>query len=140
MSEDSNSSQPSGHGDKNRFCKSDRLRLTREFRKVQQSGKKAVSRFVVANWNESVESGTARLGVISSRKVGGAVQRNRARRLLREAFRSCRSQLSEPVDLVLVARRGIHRRKSHEIASELMGILRKNRALDSGSDRDRGSK
>ncbi len=48
-----------------------------------------------------------RLGLSVSRKVGGAVQRNRWKRLLREAFRLSRETLPTGVDLVIVPRVGI---------------------------------
>ncbi|MEO0794273.1 MAG: ribonuclease P protein component [Verrucomicrobiota bacterium] len=46
-----------------------------------------------------------RLGVIASRRTGGAVQRNRAKRLLREAFRLNQHALPEHCDVILVARK-----------------------------------
>ena len=46
-----------------------------------------------------------RLGLSVSRKVGGAVQRNRLKRMLREAFRGVAAELPEGIDLVIVARR-----------------------------------
>ncbi|MDZ7620697.1 MAG: ribonuclease P protein component [Patescibacteria group bacterium] len=49
----------------------------------------------------------ARLGLSVSRKVGGAVQRNRWKRLLREAFRLERPQLPPGVDLVVIPRQGV---------------------------------
>jgi ribonuclease P protein component len=45
-----------------------------------------------------------RLGLSVSRKVGGAVQRNRVKRLLREAFRAVQHDLPAGLDLVVVAR------------------------------------
>ena len=48
-----------------------------------------------------------RLGLSVSRKVGGAVVRNRWKRLIREAFRLTREQLPQGVDLIVIPRRGI---------------------------------
>ena len=48
--------------------------------------------------------GVARLGLSVSRKVGGAVRRNRFKRLLREAFRAVQQELPTGLDLVVVAR------------------------------------
>ena len=48
--------------------------------------------------------GVTRLGLSVSRKVGGAVRRNRVKRLLREAFRAVQRSLPAGLDLVVVAR------------------------------------
>ena len=50
------------------------------------------------------EHGTPRLGLSVSRKVGNAVTRNAVRRRLREVFRSCVSETSRELDLVVSAR------------------------------------
>ena len=47
-----------------------------------------------------------RLGLSVSRKLGGAVKRNRLRRLYREAFRLTRHEMPVGLDLVLIPRRG----------------------------------
>lgn len=59
------------------------------------------------------------VGIVSSRRVGGAVVRNRARRLLRESYRRCRHQLPSDVQMVLVARPAIAGRKQPEVEAEL---------------------
>ena len=55
--------------------------------------------------------------MIASRKVGGAVQRNRAKRVLREAARGLRWRLG--IDVVLIARRDASRVRMGAVATEL---------------------
>lgn len=89
------------------FARSLRLKRGREFARTRREGQRAVQGCLIANWRRLVAGGVTRLGVVSSRKIGGAVIRNRARRLLREAFRLHRAEFAQPVELVLVARRSI---------------------------------
>ena len=53
---------------------------------------------------QNAESGEARVGIVTSRRVGGAVDRNRVRRRLREIVRAGRDQLPPGAWLVIVAR------------------------------------
>ena len=85
---------------------SQRILKRKEFQEVYRAGRRVVCPYFVAFLQERVD-GPLRLGVVASRKVGGAVRRNRAKRLLREAFRRNRPNRQVSADLLLVARRAI---------------------------------
>ena len=83
-----------------------RLRRAAEIQSVMSGGSRGVSTCVVALCAVPGGRGASpRVGVVASRKVGGAVARSRAKRLLREAYRRAPSRPAG--DLVLIARRGI---------------------------------
>jgi len=102
----------------------DRLRRTSDFLAVRASGRKIVRRPFIMQVLMSTGGGSAeaglRLGVIASKRVGGAVKRNRAKRLIRECFRSCRETLPAPCDLVVVARPAIDRLSFKELRGHFL--------------------
>ena len=110
-----------------------RLRLTREMRvkqgrdfsRVRQAGQRLVMGCLIANWLQLPAGSNSRLGVVTSGKVGNAVVRNRARRLLREAFRLHQHDLSQPMDLVLVARNSISGKTFSGVEKDYLATLRR---------------
>jgi ribonuclease P protein component len=85
-----------------------RRRLSRsgEFERVYREGRSHASRHLVVYAFPRAEGQDSepRLGVSVGRKVGGAVERNRMKRLLREAFWATAEDLREGHDFVIVAR------------------------------------
>jgi ribonuclease P protein component len=84
-----------------------RRRLSRsgEFERVYREGRSHASRYlVVYAFPRAENDGDARLGVSVGRKLGGAVERNRIKRLLREAFWANADSLRQGHDFVIVAR------------------------------------
>lgn len=81
------------------------FRLTRstDFKRVRHFGKSYAHPLVVLYTVPSGEE-QSRVGVTAGRWVGGAVERNRAKRLLREAVRSLYPQINPGNDILLIAR------------------------------------
>ena len=113
-----------------------RLRARSEFDRVFRKGRRLGGRFflVIALPNERSQH---RLGLAVSRKIGGAVTRNRARRLLRESIRRLPPPAGPGFDLVVVARAEIAGRTQSEVDGELRGRIR-HLADRSGSRRTSG--
>ncbi|MBF0170314.1 MAG: ribonuclease P protein component [Nitrospinae bacterium] len=85
-----------------RFTREDRLRSGKEFDRVFRGGRRRKGELLEFIWKRS-EGGRTRLGLVVSRKSGGAVKRNRIKRLAREVFRRNRHRFPFPVDLVVRA-------------------------------------
>jgi ribonuclease P protein component len=120
-----------------RFTKAQRVTKRAEFRQIQANARRVTTpHFVMllrrsepvrskAQLVESPISGesalaseAARLGVTASRKIGNAVMRNRAKRLVREAFRATRTLWADAIDVVVVVRHFDAQKKLDEVVTE----------------------
>lgn len=99
-----------------------RLQKSRDFARLRREGQRAVCGCLIANW-QRLSAGSARIGVVVSSKVGDAVARSRARRLLRETFRLHQHELAQPVDVVLVARPSIAGRGLAEVEKDFLTTM-----------------
>ncbi len=99
-----------------------KLKLNKEFRRTYGRGKSfAHTGFVTYVFK--THGSNVRLGLTVSKKLGKAVQRNRAKRLLTAAFRECSPQISAGCDIVLVARSRIFNFKSYDLARAMHSHL-----------------
>ncbi|HEY4451868.1 MAG TPA: ribonuclease P protein component [Solirubrobacteraceae bacterium] len=81
-----------------------RLSRSAEFERVYRHGRSSANRHLVLYSFPNETTEPPRVGLSVSRKVGGAVERNRVKRLLREAFSAAEAELRPGHDIVAVAR------------------------------------
>jgi ribonuclease P protein component len=92
------------------FSKARRLQRRAEFQRVFDAGKRTQGRYFTLLVTTN-KAGTARLGIVASRKLGDAVRRNRAKRLIREIFRRTVPTMKDGsaglpgIDVVVIPRR-----------------------------------
>ncbi|MGO8929035.1 MAG: ribonuclease P protein component [Limisphaerales bacterium] len=117
------------------FDRAARIKQGRDFARVRRVGERLVVGCLIANWQRRPADAASRLGVITGGRIGGAVVRNRARRLMRETFRLHQRELAGPVDLVLVARPSIVGKGFAEVERDFLTTLRRARLLKQASGR-----
>jgi ribonuclease P protein component len=99
-----------------------RVTLSRDFARAYNDGTRYGSRLMTL-W--VIESSELRLGVVAGKKVGNAVKRAKAKRRMREAWRTSQNLFSERWDMILSARFTIENATSEEIKGELLKLAKK---------------
>jgi ribonuclease P protein component len=102
-----------------RFPRTCRLTARRQFIEVYEKGRRMGSTSLVL-FGLPNSRGECRLGITVTRKVGGAVARNRIKRIMREIFRRHRATLTPPLDLVVNAKRAFVGKTTDEIEQEFL--------------------
>ncbi|HPC46542.1 MAG TPA: ribonuclease P protein component [Deltaproteobacteria bacterium] len=106
-----------------RFPPGERLRKRIEFKRVEQGKTARLSTrhlVIVAAPNTL---GQTRIGITTSRKVGGAVRRNRVRRLLREIYRRNKPSFPPGHDIVLIAKNDMTDTTYHDLEREILQAI-----------------
>ena len=99
-----------------------KLKENRDFRRAYNKGKSYVSPFIVVYVNKN-RTNNVRLGITAGKKIGKAVQRNRAKRVITAAFRNLLPMLPLGYDYVIVARVRILTVKSTVVEGKFKKVL-----------------
>jgi len=101
-----------------RYTTDDRVRKRTDYLRIQQAGHRVVSPGFVFMLRRSAPGQSPRLGITASRRVGNAVERNRAKRLVREAFRALRTTWPTGMDVVVIVRQALGNMKLGAVVAE----------------------
>jgi ribonuclease P protein component len=105
------------------FRPQEHLRRGADFRRLYDQGRRCAGRLLVLYVLVGTTGGR-RVGVVTSRRIGNAVTRNRARRLMREAYRLNKLKLPEHLELVMIARSAIAQTGLAQVQAEMLALWR----------------
>lgn len=107
------------------------LKKNREFQHVYKRGRSFANKHIVLfvlTTNKDIN----RLGISASKKLGGAVCRNKQRRRIKEAFRAIASCITPGHDIVILPRAGVIEANFDEIGKGLIKLLLKHKIWRGG--------
>lgn len=106
-----------------------RMHKSSEYKRVFANGKSYTSKHVVIY----LFRGQTRYGFIASKKIGGSVKRNRAKRLMREIVRLNLDKIKKDFQIIFIARTAIVNASFAEVKKSIFYVLRKAGVLDEHS-------
>lgn len=110
------------------MVKKEVLRNRKDFGRIYGKGKSVGERYVVLFFIRN-RLGYNRRAFLASKKVGNSVQRNRARRLIRQSWKNIEEKLPEGYDFIIIARHSINGTKCPQVEESLRRALRRSGLL-----------
>ncbi|MDR3242479.1 MAG: ribonuclease P protein component [Clostridiales Family XIII bacterium] len=107
------------------------LRNKKDFTALYKRGKSVGGKYVVLFYRGNGLSYN-RKAFLASKKVGNSVKRNRARRLMKEGFRTAGGDITEGYDILFIARNTIERVKCGDVAFSIKAVLKKSKIWREG--------
>ena len=98
------------------------LKSNSDFRRLYNRGKAVTDPALVVYYSKN-RAGICRIGITTSKKIGNAVERNRSRRVIREAFRQVCPDINPCYDIVMAARSKTKYLKSTRVAETMRRIF-----------------
>ena len=109
--------------------RNDKLKQNWEFRRIYTRGKCLSAPGFILYYAKG-RAGNVRLGITAGKKLGTAVQRNRAKRVVTAAFDSVLPRIKKGFDFVIVARGRILSLKSPQVAGTIFNMLYENGLIE----------
>lgn len=125
MSKSTSPDTPRPERERLRFPKSARLLNSRDFRKVREKGKSSQGRLLRLGVLKDSDTKPTRIGLVTSKRVGGAVDRNKTRRRLREIVRAVLPSMAPGFDVVVVAKSTAASATFDELRAECLLLARR---------------
>jgi ribonuclease P protein component len=107
------------------FNYKEKLHLQKDFKRVFKTGRRlAHPAILIYVCRRGDLSDTRRLGLVTGRKIGGAVERNRVKRRLREIFRLNKDRFIPSLDMVCIPKPGICALDYETLRNTVLGLLK----------------
>ena len=100
------------------------LRKKDDFQAIYKAGKSVPERYVVLFYRKN-DLPYSRTAFLASKKVGNSIQRNRAKRLMKESYRLNADRFLDVYDLIFIARNTINGKKQKDVQKSLLNAAKR---------------